>query len=183
MIRYPDNFTGVYRHVISLKVPEKELAANFRNALRKIGLNPSFSFYTKKKTYRVRAYSRQFYEWFKRLTPRDLKGMLSPALAPLFVRGFYESEGCLSKIIDRRSPNTRTYQLIMGSTNKGIVKLIQNMVRDMGFSFHFGEYHHPNPNTKTLYRLYISKREEARRFINKIKPCIKNSFPDYYQNP
>ena len=95
VIKYWDNVTGVYRHVISLEVPEIELAAEFRSALEKIGLNPSFSFYSKKKTYRVRAYSTQFYGWFKQLTSRDLKGMLRPTLFAPFIRGFYESKRIL----------------------------------------------------------------------------------------
>jgi len=178
--QYRDKFTGVYRHVISLEVPERELAISFRNALRKIGLNSSFSFYAKKNVYRVRVYSKPFYRWFNKLTPKDLKKMLCPVFAQQFVRGFYESEGCISKIVDRRCSNFWRHQLIMGCTNRQIVELIHWMLNDMGFSFHFGEFHHSNPKAKTLYRIYIydSGQEKIRRFIIKIKPCIKNSFPD-----
>jgi len=178
--RYRDNHTRVYRYVISLEVPERELAVSFRDALRKIRLNPSFSFFAKKNVYRVRVYSKQFYQWFDKLTPKDLKKMLCPVFGQQFVRGFYESEGCISKIVDRRCSNFWRHQLIMGCTNRQIVELVQRMLKGMGFLFHFGEYHHPSPKAKALYRIYIydSGQEKIRCFINKIKPCVKNSFPD-----
>jgi intein-encoded DNA endonuclease-like protein len=180
VIKYRDNSVGLYRYIVSLEVPEEKLAVEFRYALENIRLNPSFSFFAKKKTYRVRVYSRPFYEWFHGLTIAQLGESFKDdhQLAKEFIRGFYESEGCLSKIIDRSRPNAQIYQLIMGSTNKAVVGLIYSTLKDMGFSFHFGEFHHPNPNAKTLYRLRISRREEIRHFIDGIKPCIKNSFPN-----
>ena len=48
VIKYRDNSVGLYRYVISLEVPEEKLAVDFRCALENIGLNPSFSFFTKK---------------------------------------------------------------------------------------------------------------------------------------
>lgn len=175
--RYYDKWSrGGYRHVISLEVPEKELALSFKVALEKCGFKPKLSYYLPKNVYRVRQYSKEFYNWFKAISLDDLTNLFQDeSYAGEFIRSFYECEGCLCRLHDKRWPNYLKYQLSITNTNLEILLLIKGYLKKMGLSLGMRRWNTPH-GTKTVHQIYTSDKKKIARFLGIIKPTIKNEF-------
>lgn len=173
--KYYDSYSKINRYVISFEVSERRLAEEFRDSLKKIGLEPNLSFYDPKEVYRVRKYSVQFYDWFTSLSIDDFKDSIfsKDELAREFTRSTYECEGNLSVLKSERG-YTRT-QIRISNTNKGVLFLIQDFLDE--HNLRFGIYGNTSEkSTKPCYSLYANTKEKAKDFVNLINPCIKNDF-------
>lgn len=168
--RYYDKWSKGYRYVISLEVPEKELALSFKAALEKHEFKPKLSYYLPKNVYRVRQYSKGFYNWFKAISLGDLTNLFQDAsYATGFIRGFYESEGCLYHGTD--------IQLSIANTNLEVLKLIGASLKRGGISCSLSELSPNKWRKKRCYRLHIGRRSIA-LFLKTINPRIKTfTFP------
>ncbi|MDI6884106.1 MAG: LAGLIDADG family homing endonuclease [Hadesarchaea archaeon] len=171
-----------YRFGISLQVTQKKFALSFKQALEQFGFKPRFSFYLPLGRYTVEQYSKEFYHWFKALSPDDLRDFLSDNFcAREFIRGFYESEGCLSteRYIQRCRYKNKIYEyprtgcsLSMTNTNLVVLTLVKNCLEKLELSFNMSS--RQPPGRKILYRIYTAKRKTITRFLDLITPCIKN---------
>ncbi len=182
VFKYYHKRDGNYRFGISLQVTQKKFALSFKQALEKLGFKPRFSFYPPRKRHTVEQYSEEFYHWFKALSPDGLRDLLNDNFcAREFIRGFYESEGCLSteRYKQRCRYKDKIYEykrtgcsLSMTNTNLEILTLVKNCLTKLGLSFRMSIRR--CPGRKILYRIYTAKRKTIARFLDVIKPCIKN---------
>lgn len=162
---------------IALDITEGAIAWRFFKALRAINLNPFIRTLMpsngigKKKKYLVLAHSKQFGEWYKRLTLGDLSELLiSKEVTIGFLCGFYEAEGSIYV-----SESSKT--ISMSNTDKALLKVIKESAERIGFSFSlYGPYKNKNSlsqgETKELYR--IDNTKQSSDFINLIQPCCKS---------
>lgn len=164
-------------YVVALEVTEKKFAQSFMEALQSLGLNPRM-YHNKKKdkrqdTYYVKAYSKRFYQWWTKQTLVDFEMFFNEAtLLKEFIRGFFESEGSYYK---RDYPNYQTF-CHMTNTDYNIICLFKKALSQLSFrtSIHCHEEKRRN-RKKFVYFLWIlGGRNEHYKFIQLIKPCIKN---------
>lgn len=157
-------------YVIHLKTSSYFFAQSFTNALKQIGLNPSFRF---NKYWHVNANSKTFYEWFKKLSLEELKSYTKNFQAD-FIRGFYESEGLMWQ------NKNSGYCLGLWNKNLELLSLAKDLLRELGFSFKI--YRHKEVYYSLLLSTgkgreggwrYGEKKEACRKFIKVINPCIK----------
>ena len=164
-----DGYAGRYQknkgfeHRIGLKVVDRVFAVAFFRGLRAIGLNPSYRPY--KGYHIVEACSKLFYDWYKSLTLDNIENFCSGDKFS-FIRGFYESEGCLSG--SRRENGKVYFELKMTNTDLALLSLIQRILKKLGFDFKLYKY-----REREVYDLRLYKQGEIGRFIDTIRPCIK----------
>ncbi len=160
-----------HRYVINLKVTDEKFANSFKNALEFINLNPNFCtihpkpsifnnklIKSKKLIYQIHATSKIFSFWFKNLNLNDISEILySENNIKEFIRGFYESEGSISK---------SRFAISICNTNIELLNFIKILLDKIGFNFNLRIY---------KYESFLCKNgKEALRFLNFINPCIKN---------
>lgn len=158
---------------IYLRCTDKEFAKSFKYALESIGLHPSTVTLVKPRTerkkavWRVEAQSKLFYKWFRALSFEKLKLFLkTKELKREFIRGFYESEGCLY----RGQGGTGSWYIGVCNTNLDLIKLVKSILADLGFSF--PAWISRRAGRKPLYVIQTGKFDNVVRFLQEIKPCI-----------
>ena len=150
-----------HRGVIKLEVTDKVFAENFMRALKEIGLNPRsyiIQYKGRKKTYMVRAFSANFYDFYSSLSLEDIRKLVSGYELD-FVRGFYESEG-------RARFKGNCLEVYIYNTRKELLTLIKELLANHGIraSIH-------KSGSEWALGIYGNN---AWRFLLKIKPCIRN---------
>jgi len=158
---------------IYLRCTDKEFAESFRCALKSIGLRPSSVRLAKPRTekkkavWRVEAQSKLFYEWFRTLNFDELKlFFMTKEQKREFIRGFYESEGCLYK----GSSGKRNWYINICNTNGDLIELVRSILADLGFLFPVGISR--RAGRKPLYIIRTGRFDSVVRFLQEIKPCI-----------
>lgn len=116
-------------YTVALVTKDYEFAEKFAYALREIGLHPCiFQVKMKRKNpnwsdvWRIEATSVVLYKWFKNLNPSQIK-QIARAYPADFIRGFYDSDGCLSQ--DK--------YITMHKSNKFLIELIRSLLCGFGF--------------------------------------------------
>lgn len=164
-----------YRYVIQLAVVDRKFAEEFLIALTRIGLRPKMyilrrSEEERKKGHRDRwlvvAQSKKFYNWFKELTLADLEKIVE-GYEEHFIRGFYESEGCLDKCFGKK-------RIRITNTNKNLIMMACKMLVKLGFkpAIYTQEYK-SQKKRKTAYTLHLYGDRVVDRFLELVRPCIK----------
>ena len=155
---------------IVLNVTDIKFAKSFASSLKNIDLNPTvFSIKKRKNQIRVRAFSIMFSKWYNSLNLERIEEMLTDKRHIIaFIRGYYESEGCINQ--SRKYP--RCHQLTMYNTNQKLQQMVHRFTKEVGFNFKI--YHYERSNRKLIYLLKLYKQKEISRFLEKITPCIKN---------
>jgi hypothetical protein len=157
---------------IQLTCTDREFAESFKCALEAIGLRPSLRFAkpptkNRKAVWRVEALSKLFYEWFRTLNFEELKLFLrTKELKREFIRGFYESEGCLHKVKTRK----RGWCIYICNTNEDLTKLVRAPLSDLGFLF--SVWISRRPRRKPLYVIGTGRFDNIVRFLLEIEPSI-----------
>jgi intein-encoded DNA endonuclease-like protein len=135
-------------------------------------------YYNKKKgnrrnTYYVKAYSKRCYQWWTEQTLTDFEMFLNETqLLKEFIRGFFESEGSYYK---RDYPNYQTF-CQMVNTELAIIHLFKKALLKLSFKTSIHRHEEKRKGRKKfVYKLWIlGGKNEHNRFIQLIKPCIKN---------
>ena len=171
-----------FTYAVALEVTEKPFARSFLQALWQVELKPRM-FPIKKSgdrqdTWYVKGYSKKFYEWWIKQTLSDFQKMFfkEEGMLKEFIRGFYESEGSYYK--QHRQLCNADYKIIL---------LFQKALSQLGFESsiyrneqRWKDFYRDKYDVESwkefLYILYIrGGQHEQNRFIELIKPCIKNS--------
>jgi intein-encoded DNA endonuclease-like protein len=163
---------------VELRVTSKAFAKSFEENLRQIGLkpctwvekrserNPSWS-----DLYTVSACSARLCKWLKEKSYDDIWNIMqtNTEYVKAFLRGFYESEGCLHL---RKEGGIR---VSVSNTKKELIDLVARAVEHLGFKYSITTYKDERYTNGVCYRLEIlGRRPEKERFIKLINPCIKN---------
>jgi len=150
----------------------KEFIESFKNSLEEMGLNTNVcvcSSDTCKQGYRylVKAFSKEFYNWYKKLSTSDIEelALKNKEHAKSFVRGAYESEG--SVWYDKRNG----CKLQITNTDEKFVEVVEKAMKKIGFEPK--KYIHEEENGKDLCRLYLSRYASVTDFLERVNPCIK----------
>lgn len=174
--RYPLQ-NGGFAYTFRLKVTDKEFIDSFKSSLGRIGLHSSRVYIERRDPkkwsdmYYVKAYSKPFYRWFKGLSWDQLyKFLQTTEMKREFIRGFYESEGHVSRSHPKRK-NDKCWRVGITNTNFELITLIQRILNDLGFFFfaHKGKMRLPR---RQKYELRLYKREDVKRFLTEIGSCI-----------
>lgn len=168
--KYPNTPRG-FHYRIRLKVIDNEFIHSFKLAIEKIDLHSSRIYVEKSSgSYLVQTHSKPFYEWFKKLTWNQVYGFLQTIeMKREFIRGFYESEGCMFRH-DPHLKNSKSWSIEMDNSKFGLIMLVQRILNDLGFFFLFRT--RTKPPRYQWYTLRLNKQEDAKRFLTEINPCI-----------
>ena len=167
-----------------LSVTSKVFAESFRQAIEKIGLKPwrIVTYIQATPSYGdIPAHTSTFYctgigskalaGWLKEMDLNSVKGFLSSnEMKREFLRGVYESEGTFSP---------KSQQIRISNTNLKLLNLCKTLLKDLGFkgisiivsreSSVVGGI-----SRKTCYQLYFGRIGQLKRFIDEVKPIIKD---------
>lgn len=168
--------SGQGHYIIRLHVTSIVFIKSFQNALKLIDLKPSKvrrrENYRKNQhdSFEISAFSKRFYKYFININIETLEDELTKkrSLTFAWLRGFYESEGCITK--------NRNNALIvtMTNTDRKIIYLVKKLLDTINIKHSCYTYRRENPNHKTKYDIYIrGTSAEKRKFIEELNPVIK----------
>lgn len=117
---------------------------------------------TRKPIYQVQGNNKDFVMWFKNTSLETFEKWLTSdvRLAVLFLKGFYEAEGCCSQ-----------KKVHFDNTNKELIMLVENLVHHSGFCT-CKLKKSPLPSGKIKYTIRLPKISTD-VFLSVINPCIK----------
>lgn len=147
-----------------------KFAEEFAEAVRRIGLKPYLIKVAKRGKEKedqiwVGGCSMKFVEWLSKLTSQVLERMFTEREQILaFLRGFYESEG----YVDNRGI------VLICNTNKELMDLIHRWIVWLGFHPTMRMYE--EGRKRPIYLITLNRKNEARRFLSEIAPCIKRGY-------
>jgi intein-encoded DNA endonuclease-like protein len=147
--------------IVGLAVKDRVFAEKFKTALKKIGLGPYDIYTDSKETHRVRARSAEFYEWYNSLDLKKISSLIE-GFEDRFVRGLYESEGCINV------HESESMRIHIGNKNKQLLSMVQNIITSWGIPS--GLY---GPRKDGCSILQIYGDEHVKKFLCIVKPCIK----------
>jgi len=165
----------IYNHkhsyFICLDTIDYSFSKSFYNSLKNINLNPNI-FQSKGRFWRTIASSKLFYLWFKNLKSKEIrKAALDYPLD--FLRGIYESEGCLThrhyKKLDKKY-----LSLVIVSCEEETISLTKLLIENLGLNPRLN-LRKPKPPRKPIFVLTLDKQNEIPIFLRKVNPCIKNT--------
>jgi len=158
-----------HSYSIGLETLDKPFCESLVRALQQIKLNPCLMF-NKNRFWRVTATSKLFYEWYKSLKFKDIE-KIAIEYPKEFVRGFYESEGCLSIYKSRKYRYTNC-KIIICNTKEELINLTKELLKILGFHPTIRKKNNPLPR-KPLWILVLGRKAEVKQFLDIVKPCIK----------
>jgi intein-encoded DNA endonuclease-like protein len=154
--------------LIEVKSKARTLALEFAEALKNIGLHPRIRFSKKlgsKGVWVVSANSRIFVDWYRTLNLQNLEKIIQGYESD-FLRGFYESEGSIS-----RPPHSS--QIHIYNTNLELLGFVQNLLGKMNFKSKITLARKGSDRRKPCYQLYFCGQSEVERFLDTTRPKIK----------
>lgn len=163
-----------HQYAIILHVKDECFARTFANSLEKLKFHSnvytSKNYRTNTMIYRAVVYSKQLYEWFKSLNLPETKKLLKTrGMKQKFIRGFYDSEGSLS--IDKYG--NRKPQIVMGVTNKKLIKFVKSLLEDLDFSPKLFKRKSFGLREQPFMMFYLRvQRSQSKRFLLEIGSSI-----------
>jgi len=153
-------------------------AESFYNTLKNIGFNSGISKMplkkNRKQTYHVWGSSKQFADWYKKLSLNDIYNFVSQKkeIELEFVRGFYESEGC----------HDRNNVLSMSNSDKELLEIISKILMKYNISLNLnGPYKDKrHSHWKPMLKLTTSVKSKIFHFFCNIYSLIKFR-KDYFE--
>jgi len=179
-------YKGKTNYFIHLKVTSKTFAESFCKALKEIGLTPHLFWYEKEQRYIAGCSSKIFYNFYKNLTLKDIRKLATKNKENMkeFIRGFYESEG--TNVINKK---WKVWIIAMCNSNLELLFLVKDVLSMLGFEFTLekkedeGTEHVikgiKTKTTKKHWQLISYRREQNKKFIETIKPVIKNRIIEF----
>jgi len=168
-----DGWTYNYKnnYFIGLDTIDYEFAYSFFEALKKIKLNPCIFKKKNRDIWRMVSSSKMFFNWINRLAfSKIIK--IAEQHPKQFIKGIYESEGCLSNNYDKRV-NKSYLSIILVSAEKRTILLTKRLIEKLGYHPRLN-LRKPAPPRKPIWVLTLNKQNEIISFFNQIKPVIKN---------
>lgn len=171
---------GEYRFI--LNQTREKFAEAVECSLRKIGLNSRTRIVRVKKRsprqkevyYRTIVNSKLFCDWCSGLSLPKIREIIfgRKELERAFIRGFFEAEGTnrLS-----RPGGRHEWSISFSNTNLDLLLLAKEFLKNLGFDFRLLRDGRPlKKNWNPLFMLQRSSHDVSARFINEIRPCVKD---------
>lgn len=160
-----------HRHVVGLLAKDKEFIDAFCNTLRNIGLVPCKISLMRDKYFYVQTGSKEFVRWFQGLSLEEI-GQLVVMHEIDFIRGVFDSEGCLQPRLESKS-----FRIDMTNTNLILINMVQRMMLKLDFRTSIYKIKREGiegmGNRKDVYHLYLrGGGSEIIRFLKLIQPSI-----------
>lgn len=165
---------NIRRYLVRLRTKTLPFNKVFEQALKKIGINSKTVYVSPRKQWNTYICSVEFATWLKNLTLQKVEKIVtrSKKNVTAFIRGFYESEGSAKKWYN-------AVHIIISNSNKKLIKLLNNLVNNLGFKTSTLKDFDKRRDSY-MYRLCIlGGSQEKLKFLNLIKPCIKNKPKQY----
>lgn len=181
-IRRGDKIYNIFINYVALLCKDKPFALSFFNALQSIGLKPRLrtAVINSRNYFRTVASNKEFVLWYKELkfNPNFYSILLDKYLNDdekiiAFLRGYFESDGCYYYETYVNHP-----YMALGDQGEDKVKFVVKLIGGFGFNVKLYKMNCKTQfspqGVKDYWMFYIRKGDEAERFIELIKPCIKN---------
>lgn len=162
-----------HTYSICLEAKDREFCESFMGVLSEIGLHPSILYKDKREVWRVTASSKSFYKLLNSFDHQKIRN-LAKEYPKDFIRGFYESEGCLTVYRPKKYQYV-TFQVCIVNTNKWLIHFLKDLLEELQFSPTVHVRRPQQPHWKPIWVLSISRKAEVIRFLEEIKPCIKGN--------
>ena len=157
---------------IRLGVTNKEFALSFHDCLRKLNFKPSIWLQKRQKenwsdVWRVGVSNEKLFVFLKDLTIKKIEKVMNNKENSIqFLKGFYESEGVL---LSNRN------HIHITNTNLEIMKLVFGLLKKFNLRAKlYGPYGPYRSQKISYYRISLHFKNDVERFLELIKPCIKN---------
>jgi len=165
--------SGNYTYRAALNVIDYEFAKQFRDKCEEFGFHTYCQELNKedgnhKDQMKVNISHKEFYEHWESLSPDDKKSiwLKNEDTMVAFLKGAYESEGSIWK--------STGLVLEISNEQNCVIESIFEAGEHFGFNFTVKSTK-PTSTGGTMRKLAISKRDEVKRFIQFISPCIKQT--------
>jgi len=167
---------SAHQKIVILDVKDEEFAREFYRCLKVIGLNPWISYIKRRgvNTFGSTAVSTRFYEWFKRLTKDEIRGMALEYPRD-FLRGLFDSEGTLYCSWDGQRFIGRA---IFDNSDPCLVGLWKDAAEKLGFSFRTQDW---NGKKTKMYRASLNPSRDVEKFLKEINPSIPRKSLNQYE--
>jgi len=168
-----------FDYQIRLKTKDREFVESVSSSFQKIGLHPYIRLIRLSEEnarwndcWEIKVRSKSFYYWLKSLDYKQITISYETTIA--FLRGLFEAEGCFqaSRYFDkRRGKYYIKYTSDISNSDLELASFTALLIEDVGF--------HPwirttrNRSGTLNYRVYLSRKNEVKRFLEVIKPCIQ----------
>jgi len=178
LIKVKSKICNGHDYQIRLKSKDEEFIQSFAMSLRRIGLRPYITKIRLKRKnpnwsncWEVRVRSKSFYYFLKTLDFTTLGKSYRCLIA--FLKGLFEAEGCFNphRYFDKRRRKLYTKYIVdISNNNLALVMFVAQLLKDLGF--------HPwirtvrNKSGTINYRVCLSRKDEVKRFLEAINPCI-----------
>ncbi|MFH0829731.1 MAG: LAGLIDADG family homing endonuclease [Candidatus Aenigmatarchaeota archaeon] len=117
-----------HEHIIQLCVKDKKFLEEFNRCLGKVFSRTVKIIYCKSGLYKICLRSKAFYEWYYNLTAEELS-RISLTHPNAFIKGFYDSEGSLTKFTTKKGEKTyTTYCVRMLNSNLQLLENIKSVM-------------------------------------------------------
>lgn len=164
-----------WNYRICLRVTEPNFVESFAESLKQIGLNPEINLRklpnpNHRDQYCLEANSKEFYNWYKGLTLNDIRALIdrNTEYAIAFLRGFYESEGNISKA------SKNSYRLAIYNSDKELIEFVKQLISNLKIPTSL--YSTKRDGKKREYTIRILGRaQNIKRFLSLINPIIKGA--------
>ena len=159
---------------IRLGVTDRVFAISFYNTLKEMGLNPTIWKDKKQKVnwsdvWRVSVYNKSLNGFLRCLTIEKIKEIIDKQENAIwFLKGFYESEGVLSK----------RFCIQIVNTDAELIRLVWSVLKSLNLRAKlygpYGPYLTVTKQQKrSFYRISLNYKKDVERFLDLINPCIK----------
>jgi len=167
-----DGWTYKYKnnYFIGLDTIDYEFAKSFYDSLKNLKLNPNVFKKKNRKIWRTIASSKIFLKWLEELKFSKIR-KIAYSYPEKFIKGLYESEGCLLRNYDKRVKK-EYLSIIIVSCEKETIELVKELIENLGFRPKLN-LRLPKPPKKPIWALSLNRQNEVVSFLERIKPCIK----------
>ena len=163
-----------YNVTLEIAGYDRAFADSFADALRRIGLRPTYFGRQQKigaRTVGVQGKSVLFVKWWQGLGFDGVRRYVSESRerTVAFLRGFYESEGSCSH--DKRPG--RSLCVWFSNGDEELLLFVRGLLANIGYNFGMSRMAGRKPGYLPRLTLYLGARGEAQRFLTEVRPSIK----------
>lgn len=164
-----------WNYRIGLSTTETNFVESFAQSLKQIGLKPAINLRkfpdpNHRNQHCLEANSKEFYDWYKSLSLNDIRILINEntEYAIAFLRGFYESEGNISKA------SKNSYRLAIYNSDKELIEFVKQLIENLKIPTSL--YSTKRNGKKREYTIRILGRtQNIKRFLSLTNPIIKGA--------